>query len=582
MCVRARVAALGLIGAFGIALATAPFPLLAQGGPGTGQYGPAIVPLPAAATGKPIARITIEIAASSGDPVRDEAALGAARAATGTLAGRPYRPLLVDMALGALVSDGMVRGATHRPSLDATRDVLDIVVSLDLAPVAPKDPDPRVEAPRFPVIHQDERSKFSFIIGGGVGGYYDTNPWFGAADLFNAGNPLAGQLPGGRTGWGEAYLELGIGGAAQLGDTPFYAFGALSGIYSLSRGQDIFTRVNRNFLHPEKAYIGVLYADRDTGNSAQLSFGRQTWTLNDGFLISMVAGSSNAGERGATYLGPRNSTDVSALFTGEFGRGRFAFFYIDPDELEDLESNTTIAGVNLGYRFTDSFSADVSYITIPRSDSSYRTPSGALLPRQGTRTFGIHALYRPTTPDHVWLAGEVYRQTNSNFAMSARAGYATVGYIAGSMPWSPSISYRYASFSGDDPETERFERFDSLMSTGLGNWLQGISFGKVYRNANLNTHRIQVNLAPQEGMNLTFSWHGLRADQLNNLGANPALSTLTSRDIGDEYTATVRWALDRNRYFQVVASRAVPGQALRSIGASKPWSTLQASLYVNF
>ncbi|RDC67456.1 hypothetical protein DLJ49_21085 [Rhodovulum sp. 12E13] len=69
---------------------------------------------------------------------------------------------------------------------------------------------------------------------------------------------------------------------------------------------------------------------------------------------------------------------------------------------------------------------------------------------------------------------------------------------------------------------------------------------------------------------------------MNNLGANPALSRLASRDIGDEYTATLRWGIDRNRYLQVVASHALPGKALRDIGADEPWSTFQASLYVSF
>ena len=40
----------------------------------------------------------------------------------------------------------------------------------------------------------------------------------------------------------------------------------------------------------------------------------------------------------------------------------------------------------------------------------------------------------------------------------------------------------------DDPDTETFERYDSLMINGLGNWLQGISLGKVYRNAAVLTY----------------------------------------------------------------------------------------------
>ncbi|MEQ9259966.1 MAG: alginate export family protein, partial [Roseovarius sp.] len=313
-----------------------------------------------------------------------------------------------------------------------------------------------------------------------------------------------------------------------------------------------------------------------------LSFGRQSWTLNNGFLISMIAGSSNAGERGATYLGPRNNTDFTALATGAFGRSRISLFYIDPDEVERLESNTTFAGINLGWQFSDEFSADLSYITIPESDSTYRTPGGANLPREGTNTYGIHALWRRSAPDHPWVEAEAYHQTNPHFDMSAHAYYGTLGYTWKSFPWSPSVSYRYASFSGDDPNTNTYERFDSLMSAGFGYWLQGMSFGKVYRNANLNTHRIQLNLEPRQGMNLTFDWHRLRADELNNLGANPALATLTSGDIGNEYTATLRWGIDRNRYLQLVASHARPGDALRNVGAAKPWSTLQASLYFSF
>ncbi|MEE4121198.1 MAG: alginate export family protein, partial [Paracoccaceae bacterium] len=359
-------------------------------------------------------------------------------------------------------------------------------------------------------------------------------------------------------------------------------FGAASALYSVSRGQDIFTDADRDFLHPDKGYVGLLYADPDTGNTAQLSFGRQTWTLNTGFLISMISGSSNAGERGATYLGPRNTTDFSALFNGEVGRARFAAFYVDPDEIEDLESNTTFAGLNLGWQFTDAFTMDASLITIPTSDGAYRTPSGEALAREGTTTWGARALWRPATPDHAWIEGEAYHQTNDAYAMAANAWYGTVGYIARSHPWSPSLSYRYASFSGDDPDTDTFERFDGLMTNGFGNWLQGMAFGKVYRNANLDTHRIQANVAPREGMNLTFEWHRLRAGELNNLGANPALSQLTSRDIGNEYTATLRWGIDRNRFLQVVASRALPGRALRDIGADAPWSTVQASLYVSF
>lgn len=130
-----------------------------------------------------------------------------------------------------------------------------------------------------------------------------------------------------------------------------------------------------------------------------------------------------------------------------------------------------------------------------------------------------------------------------------------------------------------DPNTRRHERFDPLLSTGLGIWLQGLNFGKMTSNANLQTHRWQFNVAPREGLNLTFDWHVLRAPELYNAGGNPAISTLRSHDIGQEFTLSARWSITRHVYLQSFVSTALPGQALREIGADRPWTTLQASVY---
>jgi hypothetical protein len=167
--------------------------------------------------------------------------------------------------------------------------------------------------------------------------------------------------------------------------------------------------------------------------------------------------------------------------------------------------------------------------------------------------------------------------------MSAQAWYGTVGYIWTSLPWSPSISYRYASFSGDDPDTDTYERFDGLMTNGFGIWLQGMNFGKVYRNANLNTHRIQANLVPREGMNLTLrlaSTAGRRVEQSRRQpGAcrccpRATSATSTPRRCAGGSTATATCSLS--------PPMPDPGDALRDIGADEPWTTLQASLYFSF
>lgn len=431
----------------------------------------------------------------------------------------------------------------------------------------------------FPVFYKDDRSLVTAIVAGGLGGYSDGNPWFGQPELFNRFNPLARHLPGSRATWTEGSLELGGGFAAQIGDAPLYAFGAVTGMKTWSIGQDIFRDDTRNFDQIEKGYAGLLYADAGTRNRAKLSVGRQTYTLNDGFLVNLVKGSANAGDRGATYLGPRLANDFSVLADARFGKWGFAAFYIDPNELEALESESTFLGANVAYRVTDNLALDATVMTIPHSESLYANPQGLTLQREGTSTLAAHVLWKRIAFDGVWFEGELAHQFNPDYAMNAWAGYGTIGYIARDLPWTPSISYRYASFSGDDPDTATYERFDPLLNTGLGIWLQGISFGKLTSNSNLATQRVQVNVVPVEALNVTFDYHLLTAPELNNLGANPAIANLTSHDLGQEFTLTGRWAINRNLYLQALASYALPGEALRDIGADKNWSTLQMSLY---
>jgi hypothetical protein len=262
--------------------------------------------------------------------------------------GRAYRPVLVDTALGFLISEGTVRAATHRPAFEGARGALGSS-SLSMFPTPPA-PEARPALPEA-VFRASTRTigpKLTFIVSGGGGVYSDSNPWFGQPELFNEFSPSPGDYRG-RNDLDRGLRRARARRCDAVAESDFYVYGAASGLFSISRGQDIYRDDDRNELHPDKGYVGLLYADPATGNTAQFSLGRQTYTLNSGFLISMISNNANAGERGATYLGPRNTTDFSALFNGEFGRFRYALFYIDPDELEDLESNTKFAGANFGY-----------------------------------------------------------------------------------------------------------------------------------------------------------------------------------------------------------------------------------------
>jgi hypothetical protein len=555
---------------------------LAAAGPAAAQATATTVPLNGLADGAPIERVEVVLAKGSGNPARDDGAVARIRADLSGLEGRAFSRGLIDGRLGvhrARLGPGVI---TYRVLPAANPAAIVLRVEVDTQTGSLPDQVTGVLAGRHgdaPLLWRSDRAMLTGILGGGLGVYSDGNPWFGVPATFNTGSPIGGSFPGRQPVWHEGYVEYGFGGAAQLGDSPFYGYGAITGLTSWSVGQDPYQDKTRSYTDLEKAYLGLIYVDPVSGASVNASVGRQNITLNDGFLIHFVRGSANVGERGGTYLGPRNANDVSINVDGRFGPFSLKAFYIDPNELERIESNTTFAGINLGYRIMDGWTIDASYIGIPQSGSRLRLPGDTSIPREGVQTVSAHSRWTNAfAVQGLWLESEIAHQFHDSASMSAWSGYGLIGYRA-SLPWSPSLSYRYFRATGDDASTPTYERFDPLLSTGLGNWLQGISFGKLTTNSNLITHRLQFNVAPTPMLNVTFDWHLLRADELNNLGSNPALATLSSKDIGQEFTLSARWAINANLFLQNVASVAVPGRALREIGADKSWTTLQSSLY---
>jgi hypothetical protein len=472
--------------------------------------------------------------------------------------------------------------ASARFVLERTSNPTRTSLTLEVGPAeAPKPAD----GAQFPDLVLNDRARLTVILNGALGGYSDTYPWFGDPATFTRLSPVATHPPTGRrASWGELSAEAGLGGITQLGGAPVYAYGAATALLSAAAGQDLFTDESRALLRVEKAYAGILYADRASRTTVNLSFGRQNFNLADGFLISQFSGSANAGPRPGLYLNPRIAFDMTALLDVKLDRVRLKAFYLNPDELEAYESRTEYAGLNLGWTPSDSVRVGATSIWIPQSDSLFRLPGGSSVPREGTHTlafdvrlddaFGLKGL---------WLHSEYARQRNSGFTQ-AWAAYGTVGVRLGEAGWRPAFSYRFSAFSGDDPTTATYERYDPMLSGGLGEWVQGVSFKKVVGNSNMNVHRLRATAKPSAKLNLTLDLFDFEARELNNLGGNPSLGTLSSHDIGREATIRADWFALRRLYVLIVGSHAVPGRAIRdaAVSGARPWTTLQVSAFWNF
>jgi len=438
----------------------------------------------------------------------------------------------------------------------------------------------------FPTIFENDRSKFVFILNGGAGLFSDTDPWFGGyGEAFNGSNPTAEDpLGSGTSTWIEGYIEPGFGGVLQLSDYPLYPYGAVSYLMSGSSGHDIYNSGSRGYGDFEKLYAGAIWDLPGKNTSVDVSIGKQVYQIRDGFLLSKIPVSTSIGERAALYLGPRLTSENTVLVRAKaFGFGLDAFL-IEPSEIEEIATDTQLAGVNLQYPFSN-VDAAFTYFYVPESKSTYRTPDGRRLPREGLRTFNPSlSMTKLFGLDGSWVKAEYAYQNHEDFDMSAQAGYVWAGYQAQYWPWRPALSYRWSMFTGDDPDTRTFERFDPLFSGGLGNFLPGIVFSKVYKNANLVTNRATFSVRPDETLELILDYFHHRADDLNNLGGIGPLQTLQSKDIGQEVTFTAFHYIGKHLFFQGIASVGIPGEAIDKAvgGGAENWYTLQAALYMFF
>lgn len=560
-----------------------------------GFGGPGSVALPSAADTLIVEAVEFDVTGSTGDTDTDAALTDRLRQAVGLRSGDRLSSVALGVIRVRLEEIAGVAAVAPRIEPLGGGGRARLIVAVTLGPIEAVANQPTGwlaggGAGDLPVIWQDRDRLLRFILNTGTGAFTDGNPWFGSPETFTLGNPLVqdpaiGADTGDRATWAEGWIEFGIGGVSRIGNSNSAIYGAVTAIGPMVTGQDIFRDDFRKSLDVEKAYVGFLWADPDRQASLDLSVGRLNFTLNDGFLISQYVSQWNAGPRPGVYLAPRTALDLGGVGKLKLQDWTATAFYLDPNEYEPFETDTKLAGLNLRYAFSEPAYADVTVIQGVDSDYLYRSPEGVIGARKGLTTLAAHIRWadRERAPGW-WSEAEVAHQTHADFAMNASAAYATVGYLARDLVWTPSLSFRASTFSGDDPATVTYERFDPLYSGGLSEWLQGISLGKVLTPANRNSQRVRLNVTPNPRLNLTLDYFWHQADQLNNIGGNPALAQLASTDLGQEVSLTGRWAISDSLYFLGVLSRAFPGEAVDAAvgGNAKDWTTVQAQLFWSF
>jgi hypothetical protein len=223
------------------------------------------------------------------------------------------------------------------------------------------------------------------------------------------------------------------------------------------------------------------------------------------------------------------------------------------------------------------------WLEVSESRASYYTAT-EVLPREGLRVADLRLAWEPPASRMGWFArGELARQSHDDFDMQAWGGYAELGHRWTAVRLQPTLSYRYSSFTGDDPDTARFERWDPLFAGGAGDeWVQGLNHYKVVQTSNVQAHRLMATLRPNARWELTPQLWLFRADELNNLGGAQALSQLASRDYGSEANMTARYIISPKLLFVFSAAYTRPGEAIRAplAGDYRSWFSASALMIV--
>jgi hypothetical protein len=418
--------------------------------------------------------------------------------------------------------------------------------------------------------------------------YGNNNAWYGQPDPMLAGNPLVQGTPAGKgwSDWVEGYVQYGLYGITPLTDN-LYAYGSFSAITSASTGEELFTDETRDYTYWEDAYVGLVGGNVDSAGNRltfNLAAGRQRFTLANAFLIANTA--SNGWDRAALQANARWASDMLVLGEVAWNQTKFQAFWVDPDELPILDTGTKIAGLNIESFVTNGLMVGASWLTVPESTQNYFSPTGTIAgTREGLQLVDARFNWtvNPQGAPGPFFGAEVARQTNDNFDMDARAGWVEAGYSFARSTWTPTVSYRLSYFSGDDPNTATYERWDPLLSGGTGEqWVQGANHFKVVQDSNVLAHRLQARFKPAPKVEVVPQLWAFYADTENNIGGNPALTFLDGNEYGFEANVTGKWFVNRNTYVHGHIAYTVPGDATNAAlgGNAEDW--LSAMLFVRY
>ena len=346
---------------------------------------------------------------------------------------------------------------------------------------------------------------------------------------------------------------------------------AISGIYGLASSSEIYGKLSAvgertygsvptefgddvSSFGPEDLYIGWRSGQSLTIGDNALDFviGRSQYTLGHGFLL--WDGAAEGGSRGGYWTNARKAFEFAAIGRFKPGPHLVEAFYLDKDELEESDSGSRLWGANYEFSIGEDTTLGATYMNW-FADVGFRPE------RDGLNVFNVRA-YTAPVPDLPNLSFEFeYASERNGDALDSNAWTLQGGYEFSEVAWTPTVSYRYAFFQGDDPETVANEAFDPLFLGfyDWGTWWQGEIAGEYFlSNSNLKSHLVRVEVAPSDTISGGLMFFKFSFDHPQSVGPE-----VTASDVAFELDAYVDWKLNTNFTVSLLGAYADPGEAVR-------------------
>jgi hypothetical protein len=304
-------------------------------------------------------------------------------------------------------------------------------------------------------------------------------------------------------------------------------------------------------------------------DGVEIAYGNRRYQVFDGLLFWI--GGEPGGRRGALWISPRKAFEEAALV-----RVRTRGLVVDAFHLklnDDPDTDTRLGGGRVELTregpVVHSLTTGLSYFNVYESEDRARDGLNGVYAYQSVAPL-------PRLPDLTWTASFVFELNSEAAGLSDAVGYAvSPSYRFSSLPWSPQLWYRFASFSGGGTRS-----FDPLFGglSDWGSWFQGELLGEfVVPNSNLDSHLLRLELSPARALSLNLLYYKLLlSDREQSFGITPM--RVASSALADEIDAIFQVAITSWWSATAELTVAIPDEGFReAVGGSETW--LNAMIY---